>query len=309
MTGATDAWSVEEMRFSARDGLKLYARKYPASPAMRPGTRPVLCLAGLTRNGRDFHQLALALSHDPFNPRDVYTLDYRGRGLSEFDTDWRNYAVPIEMFDVVDFMTVVGLHDTAIIGTSRGGLISMVMAAAQPSLIGALVLNDIGPVVEAAGLARISAYVGRMPLPASWSEAGKLVRDLNGRAFPHVSAEEWEEVARQWYNEKNGRPAIGYDPKLANALSVLDGPMPELWPQFEPLKRVPLLVIRGAKSDILSAKTVEDMRHRHPRFAAYTVADQGHAPLLRDQPTITAVRSFLDAADARQGVVELAFAS
>lgn len=309
MTRVTDAWSMEDMRFSARDGLKLYARKYPALPGMRPGTRPVLCLAGLTRNGRDFHRIALALSHDAFNPRDVYTLDYRGRGLSEFDPDWRNYAIPIEMFDVVDFMTVAGLHDAAIIGTSRGGLIAMVMAAAHPSLIGALVLNDIGPVVEPAGLARISAYVGRMPLPASWTEAGKLVRDLNARAFPSVPAEEWEEVARQFYNEKNGRPAIGYDPKLANALSVLDGPMPQLWPQFEPLKRIPLLVVRGAKSDILSAQTVEEMRNRHPRCAAFTVTGQGHAPLLRDEPTITAVSSFLDAVDARQGVVELAFAS
>ncbi len=185
----------------------------------------------------------------------------------------------------------------------------MVMAAAQPSLIGALVLNDIGPVVDSTGLARISAYVGRVPLPGSWADAAKMMRDLNRRAFPEVSIEEWGDVARQWYNERNGRPAPSYDPKLANALSVLDGPMPALWPQFEALKRVPLLVLRGEHSDILSAATVEEMRRRHPRFAAVTVPAQGHAPLLRDAPAIASVRRFLDAADAGRSTLELAFAS
>lgn len=309
MAAHTKAPAPVEMYFTARDGLRLHARRYVAQPAMRSGIRPVLCLPGLTRNGRDFHEIALALSSEGFAARDVYTIDYRGRGLSEFDSDWRNYAVPIEMLDVIDFMTMAGLHDAAIIGTSRGGLIAMVMAAAQPSLIGALVLNDIGPVVEPTGLARISAYVGRVPLPGTWADATRMVRDLNRRAFPEIPNEEWEDIARQWYNERNGRPAAGYDPKLANALSVLDGPMPALWPQFEALKRVPLLALRGENSDILAAATVEEMRRRHPRFASVTVAAQGHAPLLRDMRTIASVRRFLDAADGGQSVVELAFAS
>lgn len=309
MAGQAVTPGSQDIYFTARDGLRLHARRYAAQPAIRSVHRPVLCLPGLTRNGRDFHDIALALSMDAFSPRDVYTIDYRGRGLSESDSDWRNYAVPIEMLDVVDFMTLAGLHDAAIIGTSRGGLIAMVMAAAHPSLIGALVLNDIGPVVESAGLARISAYVGRVPLPGSWTDAAKLVRDLNRRAFPAVTLEGWEEIARQLYNERNGRPAAGYDPALKNALSVLDGPMPALWPQFEALKRVPLLVLRGEHSDILSAATVEDMRRRHPRFAAVTVAAEGHAPLLKDVPSMIAVRQFLDAADGGHSVVELAFAS
>src|SRR5665647_1062482 len=158
--------------------------------------------------------------------------------LSDSDPDWPNYAPTIETLDVLDFMTLTGLHDAAVIGTSRGGLITMLMAAAQPTAIGAVVLNDIGPVIEHEGLARISGYVGRVPLPISWPDAARMVRELNRRHFPEVSDAVWEGVARQLYNEKNGKPAPGYDPNLGNALSVLDGPMPMLWPQFEALKRV-----------------------------------------------------------------------
>src|SRR5262249_34077027 len=163
------------------------------SPARRADhrRRPIVCLAGLTRNGRDFHDLAAALSQGPNGGRTIYTLDYRGRGLSDHDTDWKNYSIPIEMLDVIDFITMQGLQAPTIIGTSRGGLIAMVLAAVQPSAIGALVLNDIGPVIEQAGLARISGYVGRTPLPSSWSEATKLVRDLSKRQFPAMSDDVW----------------------------------------------------------------------------------------------------------------------
>lgn len=296
----------EDMYFTARDGLRLYARRYRAAAASRSYRRPALCLPGLTRNGRDFHDLAVALATHTAEPRDVYTLDYRGRGLSEFDPDWRNYAVPIEMLDAVDFLTMASVHDAAIIGTSRGGLIAMFMAAAQPSTTGAVILNDIGPVIEPSGLGRIAAYVGRIPLPGSWPEAGKLVRDLNVRAFPAVPDDQWEDIARQFFNERKGKPAPGYDPMLRNALSVLDGPMPALWPQFEGLKRVPLMVLRGEHSDLLSADTVEEMRRRHPAFTSRLVKGEGHAPLLKDAPTIDAVARFLATVDAGQVTHEMA---
>ena len=134
------------------------------------------------------------------------------------------------------------------------------------------------------------------------------VGDMNRRAFPAVPEEEWEEFARQLFNERKGRPAPGYDSNLANALSVLDGPMPALWPQFEALKRVPLMVIRGETSDILSQQTVEKMRRRHPAMTAMTVKGQGHAPLLRDTPTIDAIRSFLCGAETPQHVPQAAYA-
>jgi pimeloyl-ACP methyl ester carboxylesterase len=299
--------AFREIFFTARDGLRLYGRHYPA--AFRDGVsrRPVLCLAGLTRNSRDFHVIAEALSQRADGPRDVYTFDYRGRGLSQSDPDWTNYAVPIEMLDVLDFMIVVGVQTASIIGTSRGGLIAMVMAAARPCAVGPVVLNDIGPIIEQKGLGRISAYVGRIPLPGSWAEAGALVHDMGRRSFPAIPPAEWVEVAKQWFNEHKGRPAPGYDPALSNALSVLDGPIPALWPQFEALKRVPVLVLRGEVSDILSAETVEQMRRRHPALSSFVVPGQGHAPLLRDQETIDQVARFLDASEASERQPRLAY--
>lgn len=304
----TSGGVFEDIYYTARDGLRLHGRRYGAADGERRH-RPVLCLAGLTRNGRDFHDLAVALSTHASAPRTVYTLDYRGRGLSEFDAEWRNYSIPTEMLDVADFITLTGLKDAALIGTSRGGLITMLLAAAQPTAVGAVILNDIGPVIEHEGLARISGYVGRVPLPISWADAARMMRELNRRHFPDIQDAVWEEVARQWYNEKNGKPAPGYDAGLGNALSVLDGPLPALWPQFEVLKRVPLMVVRGEHSDILTAETVDEMRRRHPAMVAITVASQGHAPLLKDLSTIEAIRHFLAATDASREVPALASAS
>lgn len=287
--------AFEEIRFTTRDGLRLYARRYRADAD--GGRRPVLCLAGLTRNSRDFHVMATALAGHDQAPRDVYTLDTRGRGQSEHDEDWRNYAVPVEMLDALDMMTCCELADVAIVGTSRGGLIAMVMAAAQPSAVGAVVLNDIGPVIETDGLLRIAGYVGRTPVPTSWEHAGQIAQELNQRQFPNIAAERWREIARQWFNEKNGRPVPSYDPKLSRSLSVLDGPMPQLWPQFGALCRVPAMVIRGANSDLLSAKTVARMAERHPALVEHVVPGEGHAPLLHDAPTLEAIDRFLISTD------------
>lgn len=284
----------EEITFTARDGLQLYARHYAAPASNR---RPVVCLAGITRNSRDFHVIARALSRDPIRPRTVYTIDTRGRGRSQYAPDPKQYAVPIEMLDVLDFITLRSLADVALIGTSRGGLISMVMAAVQPSAVGCVVLNDIGPVIEMDGLSRIAGYIGRIPLPHSWADAGRIVRDMNAKQFTRVSDGEWIEIARQFFNESDGKPTVGYDSKLAGALSVLSGPPPVLWPQFEALKRVPLMVLRGENSDILSAATVEEMRRKHPRITAHTVRWEGHAPFLRDTHTINEVEAFLSASD------------
>src|SRR5262249_45339511 len=160
------------------------------------------------------------------------------------------------------------------IGTSRGGLIAMLMATLRPNALGALVLNDIGPVIEREGLARIVAYVGRVPLPATWAQATELVYEMNRRHFPAVSAEEWAEFARQVFNDENDLPAPSYDPNLSKAISVMDGPAPELWPQFAALAPIPLLAVRGANSDILSEETLAQMRARHPRLEAMVVRGQ-----------------------------------
>jgi pimeloyl-ACP methyl ester carboxylesterase len=292
---------VQEWRdifFSARDGLRLYARHYPAPGSTR---RPVLCLAGLSRNSRDFHRLAVALSAPGETAREVYALDSRGRGRSEHDRHWKNYSVLVELNDVLDFMTMRNLHGAAVIGTSRGGLIAMMMAVLRPSAIAAAVLNDIGPVIEREGLTRITAYIGRMPVPADWHEATRIVCELNKRYFPAVPAEEWAEQARAWFNDDNGLPALGYDPNLAKASALTDTPIPELWPQFGALAPMPVLAIRGEHSDILSPRTLDEMRARHPRLDTFTVRGQGHAPLLRDGPTQSAIQAFLRRCDGEGG--------
>jgi len=283
-----------DIHFSARDGLRLYARHYPAPGSRR---RPVLCLAGLTRSGRDFHRLATALAGSGAGARDVYTLDSRGRGYSDHDPDWRNYSLLVEADDALDFMTMTGLAGAAIVGTSRGGLLALLMAVLRPCALAAVVLNDIGPVVERDGLARIAAYIGRVPLPADWEEAARIVRELNRRQFPALPPEAWAEAARAWFNEANGLPAPGWDPDIARAVSPMDRPMPELWQLFAALGRVPVLAIRGQNSDVLSAATLEGMRARHPRLEALTVPGQGHAPFLGDAPTTAAIAGFLERTD------------
>jgi pimeloyl-ACP methyl ester carboxylesterase len=289
------AW--RDIHFSARDGLRLYGRHYPAPGSVR---RPVLCLAGLTRNGRDFHHLATALAHPNGSGRDVYTLDSRGRGRSERDRDWNNYSLLVELNDALDFMTMKGLHGAGIVGTSRGGLLAMLMAVLRPCALAAVVLNDIGPVIERDGLARIIAYAGRVPLPADWEEATRLVREMSKRQFPALRPEDWAEHARAWFNEENGLPAPGFDPNIARAFSVMDGPMPELWPQFGALAHVPVLAIRGENSDILSAKTLEAMRARHPQLEVLNVPGQGHAPLLKDAATVATIAAFLERTDKEE---------
>jgi pimeloyl-ACP methyl ester carboxylesterase len=294
--------SWNDIHFTSRDGLRLYARHYGARSSPR---RPVVCLAGLTRNSRDFHDLAMALARlddraddrADDRGRDVFAIDARGRGRSEHDANWKNYSILVELNDVLDFMTLCGLNRAAIIGTSRGGLITMLMAALRPNALGAVVLNDIGPVMERDGLARMVAYVGRVPLPATWSEATERVFEMNRRAFPAVSAQQWAEFARQVFNDENDLPAPGYDPNLAKAVTMIGGPTPELWPQFAALTPLPLLAIRGANSDILSEATFQRMGTRHPRLEGITVRGQGHAPLLKDAPTIAAIAAFLARTD------------
>lgn len=286
--------SWTDIHYTSRDGLRLYARHYPVPGSLR---RPVVCLAGLTRNSRDFHDLATALARHDETGRDVYCLDYRGRGRSQHDPNWKNYSVLVELNDALDFMAMKGLDRAAVIGTSRGGLIAMLMGVLRPGAMGAVVLNDIGPVIEREGLARIVAYVGRVPLPANWQEATALTYEMNRRQFTAVPADQWEDVARQLFNDDNGLPSPSYDPKLAKAISVMDGPTPELWPQFAALSHVPVLVVRGENSDILGARTLAEMQARHPRLAAFTVRGQGHAPLLKDAPSIGTIASFLARTD------------
>jgi pimeloyl-ACP methyl ester carboxylesterase len=285
-----------DIYYASFDDLRLYARHYPA-PDER--YRSVLCLPGLTRNCRDFHALATYLSTHPERPRNVYCLDYRGRGRSQYDSNWRNYTPLVEMLDALDFLTLRGLHKVGIVGASRGGMVAMLMAALRPTAMGPVVLNDIGPVIETRGLARIIGYVGRMPVPKTWPDAVVILREMNEHAFTSLSEEQWEEVAKDVFDELKGRPARAYDRKLARAMGRIDlsRPVPDLWAQFIALGQVPVFVLRGANSDVLSAETLEAMIERHPNLRAMTVPDQGHVPILKEPEVLEAIGAFFAAND------------
>ena len=293
---AGELW--QDIYLASFDDLRLHVRHYPA---LGKGGRPAICLPGLTRNARDFHHLASYLSHHPERPRDVYCIDYRGRGGSQRDRSWRNYTPFVELLDTLDFMTTQELHRAAIIGTSRGGIIAMMMAVLRPTAIGVVVLNDIGPVIETTGLARIMGYVGRMKLPRSWDEAAAQLRDLHEHYFPALESWQWEDMARAVYDERKGRPARSYDGRLALTLRSIDLGQrgPDLWPQFAALGPFPALAIRGANSDMLSIETLEAMEEQHPNLRTFTVRDQGHAPLLNDADSVETIGSFLAAYDER----------
>lgn len=285
----TDETSWRHVYFTSRDGLRLHARSYDPREVT---DFPVICLPGLTRNARDFSMLAEALCSAGHT---VLTVDYRGRGLSEHDPDWKNYSPFMEALDLTDLMAREMIHQAHIVGTSRGGLISMIMGALRPTALLSIVMNDIGPVIEPEGLARIVGYAGRVPEPIDWEDATRIVKDIGQRDFPTMPDSEWRAIAEQWFNEQDGQPIAGYDKQLARAVTNVDleNAPPELWPQFNALRRFPLLVIRGENSDILSEATADKMCRLHPHAQRLDVLEQGHAPYLRDTPTINTICNFL----------------
>lgn len=292
----TDEEGFVERRFSAPDGLTLSARIYGNAIE---GPLPAVCLPGLTRNARDFHHLALHLSRDAARPRKVVAFDYRGRGRSGYDPDWKNYNVVVEADDVVAGLTALGLESAGFIGTSRGGLIIFALAALRPAAMKAVVLNDIGPVVEGAGLAQIRAYIERAPRPATFEEAAQVLKAANGPAFPALGEADWRRMARAIYRDESGRPVPDFDPNLVKTMKGIDlgRPLPVFWPQYLGLGAIPLLAIRGENSMLLSAATLAEMARRHADIKTLTVAGQGHAPLLETGDLPHRIERFLARTD------------
>ncbi|HEY8580133.1 MAG TPA: alpha/beta hydrolase [Beijerinckiaceae bacterium] len=289
----TTAVAARSCFVSAPDGLRLHVREW--------GSRlweatPVLCLPGLARTADDFDALAAALAGGAAGaPRRVLAMDYRGRGLSDYAADWRDYDLKVENADILACCTALGLAHAVVVGTSRGGLHAMMLAATRPALLRGVVLNDIGPVLEARGLARIRGYVGKLPQPASWPDAEDLLKRTMGAQFPALDAAGWAAYARLTFKEEKGRLEPRYDVRLMKGLEALDleSPLPSAWPQFDGLADAPLLVLRGERSDLLSPETLADMVRRHPRAESHVVEGQGHAPLLLDPPTIARVAAFV----------------
>jgi pimeloyl-ACP methyl ester carboxylesterase len=283
--------TFNDLFVSAPDGLQLYARDYGRASA---SSLPVVCLPGLARTCADFHELALALSGDGADPRRVLALDYRGRGRSGWDPNWRNYDVRTEVTDTLQVLTVAGIEGAVFVGTSRGGLITMALGAIRPALLRGVVLNDIGPVIEGKGLVRIRGYVGKLPTPRTFAEAGEVLKRMSDAQFPRFTEADWQKMARGTWREADGQLTLAYDPQLMRTLESIDleAPLPVLWALFEGLKAVPVLALRGANSDLLAAQTLDAMQSRHPRLEAVTVPDQGHAPIL-EGPINDRIKTFL----------------
>ena len=295
----------EPFFYSSQDGLKLSGRKYGWE---HRNALPAVCLPGLTRNARDFHELALHLSQRAAVPRPVLVLEYRGRGRSEYDPKPENYTILTEAGDVLAGMTAAGLEHAAMIGTSRGGLIIMTLAAVRPGVMKAVVMNDIGPEIDGPGLVRIKTYVERAASsakgPANWVEAAALIREISHRDFTAFGEPDWDRLARQIFREEDGKIVRDYDANLALQMKAIDlnTPIPALWPQFDGLAKIPLMVIRGANSDLLSAGTVAEMRRRRPDMRLVVVEGQGHAPDLGTDGLPEKIAGFLEAAgDTHRG--------
>jgi pimeloyl-ACP methyl ester carboxylesterase len=274
------------------DGLNLHVRVYG-----QPNTRslPVVCLHGLARNSADFHPLALALSGHPADRRQVIAVDYRGRGRSDYDPNSANYNVGTELNDVLTVLSALAIRPAVFIGTSRGGILTMLLAAVRPEAIVGAVLNDIGPVIEPPGLMRIKGYVGKLSQPASFENGGEMLRQLLGAQFTSLTADGWTAFARRTFEQRDGKLVPSYDPALAQTLANfdIDQPLSPLWPQFEALARVPVMVVRGENSDLLSRATVAAMRQRKADLQVVEVPGQGHAPLLTEDNIIGRLGQFV----------------
>ena len=276
---------------TAPDGLKLHARCYGRRSA--PVTS-VVCLPGLARTAADFEPLALALSYEQ-PARRVIALDYRGRGLSDYDPEPAHYSLPVELADVLAIVTALDALPAIFVGTSRGGILAMLLGAVRPMAIAGVVLNDIGPVIEPQGLMRIKSYVGKLPQPRNFEEGAEILRRLFHGHFPKLGPADWLANAHRTFKEEKGRIVPTYDVKLTTAMQGIDleRPIPPLWKEFDALSAMPMMVIRGANSDLLSAATVEAMRTRRTALEILEVPDQGHAPLLAEADTIARIAAFV----------------
>lgn len=273
------------------DGLGVFVREYlPVEPITG---LPVLCLHGLTRNSRDFAGVAPRIAA---LGRRVLCVDVRGRGRSDWDANPDNYAPPVYVQDTLRILDHFNIDRCVWVGTSMGGLMSMIAAAQAPHRIAGVALNDVGPALDARGLDRIRGYVGKTEPVADFATAAAAIRAINLPAFPNEANNPafWLTFAERTFRKRpDGRLELDYDPAIARVFKDAGAPAPDLWPLFDALKDTPLLIIRGALSDLLSAETVTAMLARHPNAKALEVDDVGHAPTLEEESSWTALWQFL----------------
>ena len=280
--------AFEHYRWRSADGLTLHARDY--APVQDRGLLPVICLHGLTRNARDFEVLAPWIAA---RGRRVLAVDIRGRGLSARDPQG-SYWLPTYAEDVRLMAETLGLDRAIFIGTSMGGLITMELAALAPGLIAGAVINDVGPVLAAEGLARIGSYVGNAPVFETWDEAAAYLERQNAQALPHYETADWHAMARRMFREREKRIVADYDPAIAAAFGT--GPLPaDPWDRWHGLARGrPLLLLRGGLSDLLTAGDATRMVTEHDNARLREVPNVGHAPMLDEPEALAAIGAFLD---------------
>lgn len=284
MSAFRDFW------YRSFDQLRLYARDYPGPEKADAPT--LVCLPGLTRNSADFEDLCALLCED----YRILAADLRGRGRSAADPEPGNYHPVTYARDVSDLLQAAGVEQAVFIGTSLGGLVSMTVAAGNPACVSGIVLNDVGPELNPEGVARIREYLTDYRGVDDWQQAVARTRTSQGAALPDLSEADWDRFTRRLYREDaSRRPVLNYDRDIAVLFEAQEPgtPSPDLWPMFGLLTGIPMLVLRGAHSDILSADTVAIMQQRHPRLQAVQVANRGHAPLLDEPDAVTAIRAFL----------------
>lgn len=271
--------------FQTSDGLTLYYEDDGDGPA-------VLALAGLTRNCRDFDFLAPHMAHSRF-----IRMDYRGRGKSDYTSDFMSYSILREAQDAIELLDHLGLDQVTLLGTSRGGLIAMVLGFAHKARLNGVILNDIGPVVDPLGLERIMDYVGKEPKFATYAAAADGLQSVFESDFPGVTYNRWLAQAEfMWAEQGKETLALRYDARLRDAMvgQAGAGDAPDLWQLFDALDGLPLASIRGANSDLFTAETQDEMARRHPGMITAVVPDRGHVPFLDEAQSLIAITQLLE---------------
>ncbi|MCB2086756.1 MAG: alpha/beta hydrolase [Sphingomonadaceae bacterium] len=279
--------SYADRYWTSPDGLKLHFRDYPGSNE-RP---PLLCMHGLTRNSRDFADLADRVA----GTWRVIVPEMRGRGMSEYASDSATYNPLQYVQDVSALLEQEGIERFVAVGTSLGGLMTMLLAAIDPSRIAGAVLNDIGPEISPDGIERIREYVGQGRSYATWMHAARALQEVHGEAHPRFGIEEWLDMAkRSMVVQQNGRIGFDYDMKIAEPFAQDDGAAPpDMWPALEALDGRPVLIVRGEKSDLFAEDTLKSMLARLPQAASVTVPETGHAPMLNEPEAVAAIDELL----------------
>ena len=283
--------SFQERRWTSRDGLSLFARDYPAA-----GTEqrlPVICLHGLTRNSKDFEDIAPIIAAWG---RRVVAADVRGRGQSGRDPNPDNYQPKIYARDVVEMMAALNIERAVFLGTSMGGIITMTMMAVRPKAVAAAILNDVGPAIAPEGIARILGYAGKAVEIGDWNDAADYVRQTNAVAFPHFNDEDWHRFARRTFRQGSDGPELDYDPAIKGVISKPPSRI-VLWLTRLLFKRLarkrPALLVRGMLSDLISADIADRMQRMAPGMQRIDVPGVGHAPMLTEPEAVDAIEQFL----------------